>query len=169
MSAPRTSQPGTSRTRNPIRKRFGTFGKAKAGKLVATTYQTKRSADRAAARADERAKVIANLTGEKKTRDATIAGTRSVRAGREPISDFSLAVSRFGQELGKPVPSSEVSKVFDRIAKDAVDVFGSQVAARRYLDEAVIDGGKTARDVATSQGLGRILLRLDALRFGSNG
>ncbi|MNK31855.1 hypothetical protein D3C87_502980 [compost metagenome] len=93
----------------------------------------------------------------------------SAKVERRPIDNFATAVADFGQVLGKPVPESELGKVFDKIAMDSLDLFGDRAAARRFLDEAPIDGKRNAREVATSQGIGRILMRLEALRFGATG
>ena len=84
----------------------------------------------------------------------------------DPISDYAASVARYGETLGVPTSLAKIDTVLDMIAGDAVDVFGSEDAARQFLANAPIHDGKVARDVALEIGISRILSRIDGLRFG---
>lgn len=99
---------------------------------------------------------------------ATVASDETPYS-RMPISDFAIAVEKFGEKLGVPVDTSRLDKVLDKIAADSTDVFGSKKAAEKFLAESPIDNGRTAKSVAQDIGISRILSRIDGLRFGSFG
>lgn len=86
-----------------------------------------------------------------------------------PIQDFAAAVSKYGETLGVPVAPHRVIQVLDAIAADSIDVFGSKMAAERFLAESPIDNGMNASQVAQTIGISRILSRIDGLRFGAFG
>lgn len=91
---------------------------------------------------------------------------RPEQHARSPIQDYAAAVARHGETLGVPTAPSRVRQVLKAIAADSIDVFGSQMAAEKFLAESPIDNGMKAAAVAQSVGISRILSRIDGLRFG---
>ncbi len=89
---------------------------------------------------------------------------------RQPITDYVAAAAQFGADVKSPIPSSKVTRVLRRIAKDAVDLFGTQQAAMDYLEHAAFNqDGEKAAEVMAKKGVGPVLGRLEDLRYGPRG
>lgn len=112
--------------------------------------------------------VLSGSAAKTLTKGGAIRAARAMSAAREPIVDYKVEAGKFGFQVAEPIGVGQIDHVFDRIAEDAVDVFGTKEAGRCFLETSKIYG-EPAKDVAARKGIGRILSRIDELRFGARG
>ena len=101
-----------------------------------------------------------------------IAGRRVAleRTARQPIVDYEAEALRLGAHANLPVPETDLDAVLERVASDAVDLFGTREAALSYLETVRLTShGESARQSLRTRGLGPVLGRLEDLRYGSRG
>lgn len=92
------------------------------------------------------------------------------RATRQPIVDYEAEALRFGAHANLPVPETDLDTVLERVAGDAVDLFGTREAALSYLETVRLPSqGESVRQSLRTRGLGPVLGRLEDLRYGSRG
>ena len=110
------------------------------------------------------------LLAKKKVLPAKQKEAVKVVGVRQPITDYAAAAAQFGADVKSPVPSSKVTRILRLIAKDSLDLFGTQRAAMDYLEHAVFtQDGKKAAEVMAKKGVGPVLGRLEDLRYGPRG